>query len=214
MEQPTFIYIMDPLCGWCYGFGNVISKAQEEYKDKMQFIVKPGGMVTGASVQPVAATADFILGAYKRVEEYAGVTFGELYLNMLKEGTEISDSEPPCRAIYTFNQIKPEQSVNFAHALQKKLYVEGQSLNNDDTYISLAKEFGIDATQFLTDMNSEENKYGTAQEFQWVKGASITGFPCCVIQKGEQYFLVARGFQPYEQLKDVIEKVLVDDTHQ
>lgn len=210
MEQPTFIYIMDPLCGWCYGFGNVISKAQAEYKDKMQFVVKPGGMVTGLSVQPVAATADYILGAYKRVEEYAGVTFGTPYLDMLREGSEISNSEPPCRAIHTFNQLKPELSVDFAHALQKKLYVEGKSLNSDETYKELATEFGLDAEPFLADMEQEENKYGTAQEFQWVKGAGITGFPCCIIHKDDQYFLVARGYQPYEQLQNVIEKVLAD----
>lgn len=210
MEQPEFIYIMDPLCGWCYGFGNVVSEVEEAYKGKMKFAVKPGGMVTGLSVQPVAATAGYILSAYKRVEEYAGVTFGEPYLNMLREGTEISDSEPPCRAIYTFSQQKPEQAIDFAHALQKKLYVEGKSLNNDSTYSEIAEDFGLDGVQFVKDMQEEENKYGTTQEFQWVKGAGITGFPCCVIHKDGQYFLVSRGYQPYEQLKTVIDKVLAE----
>ena len=208
MSKPTFIYVMDPLCGWCYGFGNVMQQIIEDYKSKMDFIARPGGMVIGANVQPVSIKAAYILSAYKRVEEYSGVTFGQPYLNMLKEGTEISNSEPPSVAIYTFTQQYPQHSISFAHALQKKYYQEGKSLNNDSTYKELAQEFGLAPEAFIMEMQKEENKYGTTQEFQWVQSAGITSFPCGVINKKDEFFLVAKGYQPYKQLKEVIERVL------
>jgi putative protein-disulfide isomerase len=206
--ENKILYIMDPLCGWCYGFSGVMQQVQENYKDRLGFAVIPGGMMTGARVQPVSEMAQYILGAYTRVEEYSGAKFGAPYLDMLREGSEISNSEPPCRAIHTFQTIKPEEGLNFAHKLQLKQFVQGKSFNDEQTYRELATEFGLDEDEFIAKMESEEMRYGTTQDFQWAQAAGITGFPCTVLQKGDQYFLIARGFQPYEQVQEVLERAL------
>jgi putative protein-disulfide isomerase len=157
----TLLYIMDPLCGWCYGFSGVMQELQGKYKDTLVFKVIPGGMITGERVAPVAAMANYILGAYKRVEEYTGALFGEPYLDMLRAGTEISNSEPPCRAIHTFSAQYPERALDFTHQLQLKIFRDGKSWNEESTYRELAVYFGIDADKFIQDMDTEENRYGT-----------------------------------------------------
>ncbi len=204
----TILYIMDPLCGWCYGFSGVMQQLYETYKDTMDFRVIPGGMVTGARVQPVSEMADYVLQAYKRVEDYSGAKFGEPYLDMLRKGTEINDSEPPCRAIVTFQSFNAGETLHFAHKLQLKHFIEGKSYNDTDTYRGLATEFHIEPDAFIAAMETEEMRYATTQEFQWVQAAGITGFPCTVVQKGEQHFLAARGFQPYDTVKETIERIL------
>ncbi len=203
------LYIMDPLCGWCYGFSPVMMKLQKEYS---QFTVRiiPGDMMTGSRVQPMSAMSEYILQAYHRVEEYSGVKFGEPYLDMLRDGTDINNSEPPCRAIYTFNLLKPEQSLAFAHELQLAYLLHGKSYNDEQTYRNLAMHFDIDADAFIAQMNSEEARYGTQQEFQWVQAAGITGFPCLVLQKDDKYYMVSQGFQPYEGVAETMKRILND----
>jgi putative protein-disulfide isomerase len=208
--RPTVLYIMDPLCGWCYGFSPVMQRMQDTYRDQFDFRVIPGGMITGARVQPISVMAEYILGAYTRVEEYAGVKFGELYLDMLRAGTELTDSEPPCRAIHAFQQMVPERGLDFAHHLQRKQFIDGKSFNDENTYREIALEYGLDANAFIETMNSEESRYGTQQEFQWVQAAGITGFPCVVMQKDDKYYMLARGFQPYESVDEVMQRVLKD----
>lgn len=208
--KPTILYIMDPLCGWCFGFSPVMQKLQAQYKDQFHFRVIPGGMITGNRVQPVSVMAEYILGAYRRLEDHAGVKVGEPYLDMLRKGTEIQNSEPPCRAIHTFQQMQPERALDFAHELQLKQFVAGKSFNDEATYRELATEFGIDADTFINAMNSEESRYGTQQEFQWVQAAGITGFPCAVLEKDEKYYMVAKGFMPYEGVEATIKSVLKD----
>lgn len=203
-----FYYVMDPLCGWCYGFTPVVLQVRDAYKDVLDVQVIPGGMITGSRVGPVSEMAEYILQAYKKVEEYAGVQFGWPYLDMLQRGTEINDSEPPCRAIYTFQQIHPDQALDFTHALQLKLFREGKSLNNEYTYRELAEDFNTDPDAFIAAMATEESRYGTIQEFQWVEAAGITGFPCVILKKDGEYFLLARGFQPYEGFRQVLERGL------
>ncbi|WP_260128811.1 hypothetical protein [Elizabethkingia anophelis] len=38
------IYIMDPLCGWCYGNSDNILELFEKYKNDIKFEILPGGM--------------------------------------------------------------------------------------------------------------------------------------------------------------------------
>lgn len=199
---------MDPLCGWCYGYSAVMQQLQEQYADRFDFRVITGGMITGARVGPVSGMADYILKAYKRVEEYTGVVFGEPYLDMLRRGTELNDSEPPCRAIYTFGQLQPGRQLDFAHQLQLKLFREGKNLNDEQTYRELATDFGLDADTFVEAMNSEESRYGTQQDFQWAKAANINGFPCTVLEKDSKYYLVAQGYSPLSDVTQVLESVV------
>jgi putative protein-disulfide isomerase len=208
MKKGTILYIMDPLCGWCYGFSPVLQQLKEKYAGDFDFRVVTGGMITGARVAPVAEMAGYILGAYKRVEEYTGVTFGEPYLDMLRKGTEISNSEPPCRAIYTFGQMQPEHVTEFAHEVQLALFVAGKSLNDDETYRELAAAFNIDGDRFFEKMNTEESRYGTQQDFQWAKAAGITGFPCTVLDTNGKYYMLAQGYRPLADVEQVLQSVL------
>src|ERR1043165_827458 len=100
----TLLYIMDPLCGWCFGFSSVMKQVQGAYP-AFRYQVITGGMMAGEARQPFSNLSGYVLKAYKRVEEFTGVKFGEPYLDMLREGTEMGDSGPPCRAIHAFQQL-------------------------------------------------------------------------------------------------------------
>ena len=201
------LYIMDPLCGWCYGFSGVMQELQGRYKSEYEFTVIPGGMITGARVAPVSEMADYILGAYKRVEDYAGVKFGEPYLDLLREGTEINNSEPPCRAIHLFKQKDLGRMLDYAHQLQLKIFRDGKSWNDEQTYRGLAEEFGMDGNEFVSEMNTDECKYGTQQEFQWVQAAGISGFPCAVVEREGKYYMLSQGYKPLAVLEEVLDKI-------
>lgn len=208
MKKGRILYIMDPLCGWCYGFSAVMQEFQKKYQSEFDFQVVVGGMMTGLRVEPVAAMASYILSAYKRVEEYTGVTFGEPYLELLSEGTDISNSEPPCRAIYTFGHMVPGRMLDFAHSLQQKHFVEGKSFNDENTYREMALEFDLNPEEFLAAMKTEDNRYGTQQEFQWAKSANITGFPSTVLQYDGKYYMLSQGFRPLEDIEKILQYVI------
>lgn len=207
-QRPAFLYIMDPLCGWCYGFSPVVTALYEAYHSAFDFRVISGGMITGARVAPVSEMAGYILNAYKRVEEYTGVVFGEPYLDRLREGVEMNDSEPGCRAMHTASQLAPDRALQYAHLLQKAIFLDGESWNDVAVFASVAAKLGIDRDMFSEAWSSEVMRYGTQQEFQWVQAAGITGFPCSVLQKEDQYYLLAQGYQPPGRLRSVIGKVM------
>jgi len=197
---------MDPLCGWCYGFSPVMDQVAAAYPE-LPVRVLPGGMITGSRIAPISNMAGYILEAYRRVESYSGVRFGEAYLELLRQGTELSNSEPSCRAIHVFGEAKPEHALRYTHALQQRIFLDGVSWNNVSMMAEVAAIFGLDKSEFISAMNSEEARYGTLQGFQWCSAAGISGFPCLIMQRGQEYYMIAGGYRNFEDVAKVLEKL-------
>jgi putative protein-disulfide isomerase len=201
-------YIYDALCGWCYGFSPVIKKFYEENSKHFEVEVLSGGMVRGARVGPVAEVAPYIKTAYKQVENASGVVFGEKFLGMLDEGNAIFDSIPAAKAMAIVKRMQPNQQLEFAHRLQKAIYFEGMQPRDRDGMAKLASTLGIEKEYFLKAIETDEAGHHAAQEFAHIENWGIQGFPAVVIDRGDQLYLAARGFTPYEQFKETIKSIL------
>ncbi|HEY0274147.1 MAG TPA: DsbA family protein [Chitinophaga sp.] len=207
----TFIYISDPICGWCYGFTPVVQALQLQHPE-MTFQVLSGGMVTGDHRYPIERMEQYILKAHKQVEAMTGITFGKAFLEgLLLSRTYLLDSEKPGTAITVFKQLEPARAVDFVHDIQVAFHYHGKSLNDDATYRELVAPYGLDANAFVAEMNSDATRYATHQEFAQVQSWGITGFPAAVLATDKQYYLVARGFTPQEDLEARIRNILKEE---
>jgi len=207
MEKDTVIYIFDPLCGWCYGFSGTMVELFNKRKEDFNFEVLAGGMITGSRIVPFSTMHGYVSGAYKRVEEMTGAKFGAPYLNELLPSATLMNSEPPSRAFVTFRSFLPDQVVPFAHALQKKQYMEGRDFNDPSVYAELATEFGLGADAFFERYESDEMKHQTTQDFQWSQNAGVQGFPTVVLKNKQGYYLVSNGYRTLADVEKVIETI-------
>ncbi len=214
MVKPALIYCYDAYCGWCYGFSPVIQKIAEDYKEVFDIDVLSGGMILPEKPVHIGATAGYIAKAYKNVEELSGVKFGSDYLwhiNNPDDSDWYPNSEKPAIAMCIFKEIYPERAVEFAADLQKALHAEGRDLTDDQAYVHLLEKYSIQEEMFFSKLNSEEYKEMAHYEFSMMKHLQVTGYPCVFIQTDDLKFtMVARGFTPYDTLKDTIERVLVE----
>ena len=207
---PELLYVHDPLCGWCYGMSPVINQVQAEFAGRLDVSVLCGGMSTGERAAPIGETWGDVKNALADVEKAAGVEFGDAFKALADEGTYVYDSEPPCRAIVAFRQITqdPARAVAFAHAVQAALFYRGQDLNAPGTYNALLPPFGVDATEFQRRFAAPETARATQQEFAAVARIGVQGFPTSIVRVGEQGYVLARGYQPYEQVRQGLEQLL------
>jgi len=207
---PELLYIQDPLCGWCYGMSPVINRVQQAFAGRIEVSVLCGGMVKGDDVGPIAETWDYLKQALGDVEKVAGVQFGEAFLALGAGGSYVYDSEPPSRAIAAFRHITqdPARAVAFAHAVQAALFHDGQDLNDPTTYNALLRPFGVDVVEFQGRFAAPETARAVQQEFAAVARIGVQGFPTAVLRLGEQGYVLARGYQPYEELRLGLEQLL------
>ncbi len=201
------LYVYDALCGWCYGFSPVIREFQARHTGPdaplpLTFEVLSGGMMTGNRVRPVAESMGYIEQAYKTVEDRTGVQFGQAYLNnLLREGTYLSDSQPPGQAMTLFKQHLPHRAIEFAGTLQTALYYDGIDLNQPENYGPLVVPYDLNPADFVAHLNHEAIVQTTLAEFEQVAHWGIGGFPSVILDTGTQLMIVARGYLPLDALE-------------
>ena len=214
MQKPLLIYCYDAYCGWCYGFSPVITRVEEEYKDRFEFEVLSGGMVLPETPKHFGSTARYIQGAYERVEELTGIKFGEDFLwhvfNPDKTDWHPS-SEMPAIALCILKEYQPDGAVQMASDLQYALNYEGRDLTDKEAYRHLLPKYTIPEEEFYTKLKSEEYKEKAYYEFALVKQLQVTGYPTVLLQVTEgKFYLLAQGYTSYETLKERIERVILE----
>ena len=214
--NPTLIYCYDAYCGWCYGFSEVMKKVYSHYRSRLEFEVLSGGMVLPEEPVSIGATAKYIEGAYKRVEEITGVKFGEDYLWHIRH-PEQSDwfphSEKAAIALCVFKEYYPEQQVSFASDLQYALHFEGRDLTDDEAYRLLLEKYNISTEEFYEKLNEEEYKEKAHYEFALCRQLEVTGFPAVFIQISElKFHMIAKGYTDYATLAERIDMILEEGT--
>lgn len=212
MNKPVLIYCYDAYCGWCYGFSPVIKKIADNYKSKLQIEVLSGGMIINDQPKHISLMADYIQQAYKRVEEYTGIKFGDDYLwhiNNPGESDWFPSSEKPSIALCVFKDYYPDKQVDFAVDMEYALHYEGRDLCDDEAYRHLLEKYNIPAEEFYTKLKSEEYKKQAYDEFELCSKLQVRAYPAVLLQENEtKFYLLARGYTSYDVLSEAIEKAM------
>lgn len=212
--KPALVYCYDAYCGWCYGFSPVIKKIAEEYKEQLDIEVLSGGMMTGETIIPIEKIAPYILEEYKRVEELAGVKYGDDFLwhiNNPDKSDWVMNSEKAAIALCILKEYYPERQLEFAADLQYALNYEGRDLDDDEAYRHLLDKYNLQSEAFYSKLNGIEYKEMAQYEFALMKQLQVNGFPSVFLQTGQlKFVMVARGYTAYEDVKERIEKVLAE----
>lgn len=196
-RDEELIYGFDPLCGWCFAFGpsyRAIRAAHPDLPVRMRY----GGLVLGERVGPIAGHRDYLLRGLEQVRRTAGVAAGPAFLDgLLAEGAYISDSEPPCRAIYVMEQLAPAAAAaDFAADLPDIHYVDGKPLDDVDVLAALAARHGADPAVFAELWLGDGARAGVQQAFAAARAFGITSYPTVLYHKGDRLQPVAQGFAP------------------
>ena len=207
-DLPELLYISDPLCAWCYGMSAVIERVRQEFAGRLDVSVLCGGMITGPQVGSISADWPYLGSALQQVTQVTGVEFGAAFRALGEEGSYVQNSEPPCRAIHAFRQLRQEQAVQFAHQVQRAYFQDGANLNDLATYEALVAPFGVEPTEFRQRLSTPEVIRGTELEFAAVGKIGIQGFPTSILRVGSQGLVLARGYQSYATFMAGLEDAL------
>jgi len=204
--KDTILYVYDPMCGWCYGFDPVMEKISGGWADKFQFHTISGGMITGERQGVIAPQmATYILNTVPRLEQMTGVKFGESFLKALRDGTYYASSVRPSRAMTVFRSMHPNKAVSFANAMQRKLFFEGKSLNDDATYRELCADFNVDFDSFLKELNAPQSLTAAEEDFALSSQLGVSGFPAVIAVRNGKAQVLTSGYSDANALAKKLE---------
>lgn len=199
-------YIMDPMCGWCYGFSDVITKINDKYKGNLEFAILPGGMWRDENVKKMnSQLASYIKSHNKQIESLTNKHFGEGFeKNILQNEGAILDSIPGSKAIAVVQNLDKDVLFKFVKKLQEQVYVYGKNLNDLELLSDIANSFGIDKETFKEHFNSEKIENITKNYFKVISQLGVQSFPSVVVEKDDKYTLISQGYMEFDKLDKII----------
>ena len=199
-------YIMDTMCGWCYGFSNSITKIQEKYNDEYDFIILPGGMWVDENVKVINDDlGNYIKSHNINIEKLTGRRLGEGFnKNVLDNKNMVLDSLPGAKAVVLAQKIKKDTAFEFLKRIQEAFFVDGKEPNNLETYTKIAEEFGIDKDEFEKKFLSEELTNETYSVFNMVASMGAMSFPTVIMVEGNKGTIIAQGYSSFEELDKLL----------
>lgn len=195
------LYVMDPMCSWCWGFAPV-AQALFEQAGKAGVTVQlvMGGLRAGGAGLDTT-TRDYILQHWHAVQAATGQPFR--FEGALADGF-VYDTEPACRAVVTVRALAEDLAWPMAHRIQQAFYAEGQDVTRASVLVALAEEVGVPRIEFADTFDAQSQVDATAADVVWARDLGIAGFPTLLAQHGAPMALLTNGYQPLEALEPLL----------
>ena len=213
--MPTLIYIADPMCSWCYGFGPELNALLEGLPGlPIELVV--GGLRAFNTAVMDDATRDELMSHWEKVHATSGLTMLD---NAVIAPGFIYDTEPACRAVVTARTLSAEAALPVFHAIQQAFYAEGRDVTRGDILAEVAcaalARTGLVHTpnSFLTLWSSAQMRQATLDDFTLTKSWHVDGFPMLILDRNGQLDMVTSGFARMPALVDQLQ-LLVDNSTQ
>lgn len=201
------LYVGDPMCSWCYGFGKEMTALMAMHPDlELEIIV--GGVRAGATDVLDQAGKEFRLGHWARVEAQSGLSFNRDAL-MARENF-VYDTEPVCRAVVTARLLAPSADLLAVfRALQHAFYVDGLDTTDGQVLSAVvAQQLQLDADVVLRTWQDANTIVLTKADFMRAGALGVRSFPALLLDNGVDIIEVSGGYAHVQQLNQQLHQAI------
>lgn len=200
----NLIYVADPMCSWCYGFGksmDALLATPAEFAP-LQLALVMGGLRPYTSEPLAPGRADEIFGHWQHVHEATGLPFASAPNTALHEAGFIYDTEPASRATIAVRTHWPQHVWRYFKAVQHAFYAEGRNVARPEVLADVAEGVGLPRSNFAAAFASEAMRDAARQDFAQTQAWGIRGFPALVAEARGGLHMVAQGYLPEDALRE------------
>jgi len=205
MEKPKLIYVGDPMCSWCYGIAEELSKVVNHYGENLDIEIIMGGLRAGGGEEWNTSFKSFLRHHWEDVGMRSGQPFS---FKLLEEPYFNYDTEPSCRAVVTAGEMKMDKMLPFFKAVQVGFYVENKDPKQVEFYKSICNSLDIDYAVFSSKFISTEMKLKTNQHFERSAQLGARSFPTLLLEYKGEIQIIAIGYSTFAKMQERIDGIL------
>jgi len=209
------IYIGDPMCSWCYGFGKELSALTARFP-KLPLRIVVGGLRAGATDALDESGKQFRLQHWARVAQVSGLPFNTQ--GLLDRVNFVYDTEPICRAVVTARELAPGVDLlTVFRALQHAFYVDALDTTDGRVLAEVGAQAltsvgaPVGADQFHALWQDPRIVAQTREDFALARSWNINSFPVLLLRAGNELHAVAMGYMAADMLERRL-MVLLEET--
>lgn len=185
------LYVMDPMCGWCYGFQPELEAFLKRYPlAEVDWIM--GGLAPDTD-QPMDENLKATISAYwYQIETKCRVNFNHDFWRL---NTPYRSTYSACRAVISAESLKEKSAPQMVKAIQSAYYLEAKNPALNETLLACARLIEIDEDAFRAEFASEETEQKLQQHIQLSRHLQVSGFPALFyIDSQHQAFPLTLGY--------------------
>lgn len=212
MTENSLVYVGDPMCSWCYGFGVPLQQLLEQLPGVPLAMVLGGLRAYNQELMPDALKST-LHHHWSEVNKRSGKPFGT---GQFDRDGYIYDTEPACRAVVTIRTHAAEHTLAMYHAVQHAFYAEGRDITQTSVLADVwqqlvdSKTIGdVDSPrdEFIEAFESDSIKTQTRNDFAMVQQWGIHGFPALIAVVNGEAQLVANGYMEADEMLQRVQQV-------
>ncbi|HZW21623.1 DsbA family protein [Noviherbaspirillum sp.] len=210
------IYIADPMCAWCYGFGPELAALLEGVPGLPVDVMVGGLRPYNKAVPDAEARAD-LKAQWEKVAKETNLPFSTAILDRKDFAY---DTEPACRAVVAARKLAPAASLYVFHEIQRAFFSEGKDVTQGEVLAEIAcralaeQGFPVDEATFLATWNSDIAVKATNDDFLLADKWDLKGFPTLVLERGKELDLVTAGYVAMPRLIELLLTLVEEDSQQ
>jgi len=182
------LYIVDPMCSWCWGFTEVRAQVSEEFPD-IEWQLVMGGLAPDSDEPMDEATQSYVQEAWRAVAARTGAEFNH---DFWTECAPRRSTYPSCRAVIVAGESG--KSEEMLAAIQRAYYQEAQNPSDTETLAGLAADIGLDPAAFEASLRSPEIQTKLTEDFALRSAIGANSFPSVGLLDGDQGLLITTGW--------------------
>ncbi len=196
------IYVVDPMCSWCWGFSPVFEQISQTYEEQIVIDILLGGLRPGNTERFDESRRSYILSHWHAVHERTNQPFNFVF----RMGPTFTyDTEPPSRGAVVVRHLAPSLEAKFLRTVQEAFYVHNRDVTKEDELANLAEELGLNREKFLERFQDPAVKETVWNEFEQARQWGVNGFPTLLGHQGSDATTLTHGYQPFSELKPKID---------
>ncbi len=192
-----FLYVMDPMCAWCYGFQPELDRFLEQYPSaEVNWVM--GGLAPD-STEPMGENLKQAISSYwHTIEKVSQARFNHSYW---ERNTPYRSTYQACRAVIAAETLAAKNAQQMVKAIQSAYYREAQNPSLDETLIDCAKRIGLAGGEFLDVLRSRETESKFQEHLATAHHLRVSGFPALFyVNQAKQAHPLTHGFCKAEAL--------------
>ena len=215
-DKANLIYLMDPLCGWCYGASGAIQQLAKTQDFSIELL--PVGLFSGSG----ARNMDQNFAAYawsndQRIAKLTGQEFSDAYRHQVLDlPNSIFASSAATLALTAVFLTSPTDEIDALKLIQQARYVHGLDITDFGSLIKILKNAGFVAAadrlknpdQALINANQERTTKGQ----HLMRAVHAHGVPTLVVTNDLEKRALLTGdlLGSFKNLTSTINKTLSD----
>ena len=186
---PRLFYIHDPMCSWCYAFGQSWSALQQDLPRDMEIVYLVGGLAPDTTEPMPLATQKMVQQAWQRIEQTVpGVHFN---WDFWSRNTPIRATYPACRAVLAAKKQRTEAEPEMIRAIQTAYYQQAKNPSLLETLQACAREIGLNEEVFIEDLTSPAIESELQHQIQLARSMDVYSYPSLRLVHNSTVFPIA-----------------------